>query len=124
LQTVKVWHRETQQNPPDPHPISVRDHHDDRVFVRVALEGEWPHSVRHRRGLLVSKWFTKNPLTTFEADLAEMCSVIHHACIAACQIGENATVFDCGPASSMHSVVGRRAGSSALLWGFGVSLRR
>ena len=93
------------------------------LFVRVALEvnGLIQHGIA--ADCLPPKWFTKNPLTTFEDDLAEMRSVIHHACLAACQVGESATVFELWTRlfDAQRAWAEQRA-VPPLLWGFGVSL--
>src|SRR5262245_29723526 len=43
---------------------------------------------------LPPKWFTKDPSTTFESDLADMLEVIRSECAIAENVGECASVFD------------------------------
>ncbi|MEX0776984.1 MAG: hypothetical protein WD042_14865, partial [Phycisphaeraceae bacterium] len=67
------------------------------VFVRVAVEVDG----RQSRGIpgvaadhLPPKWFTKDPGTTYEADVAEMLGVIDEAAALAVGVGEAESVFD------------------------------
>ena len=55
---------------------------DAQPAVGVASEG------------LPPKWFTKDPQTTFRDDLADMFSVIGHACQTATQLGEAGSTFE------------------------------
>src|SRR6266540_2727421 len=93
------------------------------LFVRVALDvdGRKQHGIA--ADCLPPKWFTKNPLTSFESDLAEMRSVIRSACTAAREAGEAASVFELWTRIfDSQRAWAQEHGFPPLLWGFGVSL--
>lgn len=72
---------------------------------------------------LPPKWFTKNPETSYEADVAEMLEVIRKACAVGVEVGEARTIFELWQAV----YAAQKTWASArkippLLWSFGVSL--
>ena len=63
------------------------------LFVRLEVEvGGRAHVGLAAEGL-PPKWFTKDPTTSFHADLADMFDVIRHACATAVDAGAAATPF-------------------------------
>jgi hypothetical protein len=72
---------------------------------------------------LAPKWFTKNPATTTDDDIAEMLAVIDAACTFARAIGPAPTVFALWQRLyAAQQAWGSGRGYPPLLWGFGVSL--
>jgi len=93
------------------------------LFVRVGLEMNGRMQQGVAADCLPPKWFTKNPATTFEADLAEMRSVIRHACTAACDAGPAGSVFELWTRLfDAQRIWSKERGLPPLLSGFGVSL--
>jgi len=93
------------------------------LFVRVDLEVDGVPCSGIAADGLAPKWFTKNPATTTDHDIAEMVEVIEAACAFARSASGAATVFELW----QHIYAAQqRWGSSKeyppLLWGFGVSL--
>lgn len=93
------------------------------IFLEIELEIDgYRHTGIASEGL-PPKWFTKNPDTSFEDDLAEMLQVIKTACMFARQIRRSDTVFDL-----WHLIYNKQRqwasseGYPSLLWSFGVSL--
>ena len=64
------------------------------LFVRIELEMDGSRCAGVAADGLAPKWFTKNPATTTQDDIAEMVQVIQAACAFACSTGGAATVFD------------------------------
>ncbi len=93
------------------------------LFVRVTLDiGGAPHTGIASDGL-PPKWFTKDPATSFQDDLAGMLRVIENACLLAGQAGSAPSVFDLWQElSSAQRRWAEGTGYPPLLWGFGVSL--
>ena len=91
-------------------------------IVRVELEVNGNRQTGIAADHLPPKWFTKNPTSSLESDLAEMREVIDHALHAAENLGSGDTVFDLW--LRLHAAQKRWAEPRypALLWGFGVSL--
>ncbi len=84
---------------------------DGRVIKGYAADG------------LAPKWFTKQPDTSPEQDIAELFAVITAACQFAEQAAPATTVFDLWQAIYAEQAAwGRAQGYPALLWGFGASL--
>ena len=83
---------------------------DDREFSGIAADG------------LPPKWFTKNPQTHFNDDLADMFEVIRHACQAATDASPATSPFELWQDiyQDQQSWAGDRY--PPLLWGLGVSL--
>jgi hypothetical protein len=72
---------------------------------------------------LPPKWFTKDPATSFQDDLADMLRVIENACRLARQAGSAPSIFDLWQRIyAAQEEWARRMGYPPLLWGFGVSL--
>lgn len=72
---------------------------------------------------LPPKWFTKNPDTSFAADLVDMRAVIDHAAEVGLHLPPQETVFDFWQALyKAQQDWGEAQGHPALLWNFGVSL--
>ena len=92
------------------------------LFVRVEVEIDGRRQWGIAADGLPPKWFTKDPKTTFTADLKEMMGVIRSACELAVEAGESGTVFDLW--LSIHKAQERKMGGQTppLLWNFGVSL--
>src|SRR5438045_3807652 len=64
------------------------------LFVRVEAEIDGASYVGVAADGLVPKWFTKNPATSAEYDIAEMLRVIAAACTFAREAGTASTVFE------------------------------
>lgn len=64
------------------------------LFVRalVEIDGQAQHGIA--ADFLPNKWFTKDPNTTFEQDIAEMLKIIGMACDIAKSSGKQPSVFD------------------------------
>lgn len=93
------------------------------VFVQVDLE----IGGRPARGLasegLPPKWFTKNPETTFAADLADMLEVLRHAADSAVAAGTRESAFELWQHIHLHQVAwGRSRAFPGLLSGLGTAL--
>jgi hypothetical protein len=72
---------------------------------------------------LAPKWFTKDPATTYRADLAQMLEVIRHACDSALAVGAHSSVFDLWRETyAVQKVWAAERRLPPLLWGFGVSM--
>lgn len=72
---------------------------------------------------LAPKWFTKDPNTTYRADLAQMLEVIRHACESARAVGPQPTIFDLWRETyEVQRVWAAGRKLPPLLWGLGVSL--
>src|SRR2546430_1468397 len=83
---------------------------DGKIYLGFAADG------------LPPKWFTKDPATTFEQDLAAMLEVIRSACAIAEKIAAQPTVFALW--REVHERQSEWAGDRfpPLLWNFGVTL--
>lgn len=93
------------------------------LFVRVEAAVGGRTQVGLASEGLAPKWFTKDPSTTFRADLADMLRVIRHACGVAAAAGGAPTVFDLW--QRVHAAQTRWAageGYPPLLAGLGTSL--
>jgi hypothetical protein len=93
------------------------------LFLRIQAEVGGQKAVGVASEGLPPKWFTKDPGTTFRADLADMLAVIAHACETAAQLGAATTVFDLWQelyAEQQRWAVG--AGHPPLLASLGASL--
>src|SRR5258706_14782160 len=64
------------------------------LFMRVEAEIDGVTCVGVAADGLAPKWFTKNPATSAEYDIAEMLRVITAACVFAREAGAAATVFE------------------------------
>ena len=64
------------------------------LFVRVEAEIDGVTCVGVAADGLAPKWFTKNPATSAEHDIAEMLRVIAAACAFAREVGAAPTVFE------------------------------
>ena len=72
---------------------------------------------------LAPKWFTKNPDTTYRADLAQMLEVVRHACDSAAAVGAQPSVFEWWKETyALQKLWASERRLPPLLWGFGVSL--
>jgi hypothetical protein len=97
------------------------------LFVRLQIEVDGVISSGRAADSLPPKWFTKDPATTMQQDIAEMLDVIRAACDHAKAIGQAATVFAFWQqlyAAQKTWAEARRAlpAYPPLLWNFGVSL--
>jgi L-alanine-DL-glutamate epimerase-like enolase superfamily enzyme len=93
------------------------------LFVRLELDVAGRREVGVAADNLPPKWFTKDPATTFEADLAAMFAVITSACDTAQQLGPAATPFDLWRRLyAEQQRWGAAHGHPPLLAGFGASL--
>jgi L-alanine-DL-glutamate epimerase-like enolase superfamily enzyme len=93
------------------------------LFVRLELDVAGRRQVGVAADNLPPKWFTKDPATTYEDDLAAMFAVITAACDTAQQLGLAATPFDLW--QHLYEVQqrwGTAHGHTPLLAGFGASL--
>lgn len=93
------------------------------VFARVHLTVDGQTQAGLASDHLPPKWFTKNPDTPFEDDLAEMLDVIQTACRLAEGLPSAATVFELW--ESLYASQKAWAADTPyppLLWAFGVSL--
>lgn len=93
------------------------------LFVRVELEVGGVRQVGVASDGLAPKWFTKDPTTTFAADVADMLTVIEHAAALAQAHGSASTVFALWQqvdADQRQWAAAR--GFPPLLAGFGISL--
>src|SRR5690348_5657187 len=64
------------------------------IFLRLRLRLDGREHLGLAAEGLPPKWFTKDPSTTFAADLRDMLRVIEHACALARQAEPAPTVFD------------------------------
>src|SRR5215207_1877636 len=93
------------------------------LFVRVEAEIDGVACVGVAADGLAPKWFTKNPATSAEYDIAEMLRVITAACAFAREAGAAPTVFELWQRIyAEQQEWGRAQGYPPLLAGFGVSL--
>lgn len=93
------------------------------LFVRVEAEIEGVPCVGIAAEGLAPKWFTKNPATSAEHDIAEMLRVITAACAFAREAGAAPTVFELWQRIyAAQQAWGRAQGYPPLLASFGVSL--
>jgi hypothetical protein len=93
------------------------------LFVRLELDVAGRRQVGVAADNLPPKWFTKDPATTYEDDLAAMFAVVTAACDTAQQLGLAATPFDLW--QHLYEVQqrwGTAHGHTPLLAGFGASL--
>lgn len=93
------------------------------LFVRVTLDLDGALHTGIASDGLPPKWFTKDPATSFQDDLAGMFQVITSACDLALRAGAAPSVFDLW--QELYQAQQRWAegtGYPPLLWGFGVSL--
>jgi hypothetical protein len=93
------------------------------LFVRVEAEIDGVVCVGVAADGLAPKWFTKNPATSAEHDIAEMMRVIAAACAFTREAGAAATVFELWQrVYTAQQEWGRTQGYPPLLAGFGASL--
>jgi hypothetical protein len=93
------------------------------LFVRVEAEIDGTLCVGVAADGLVPKWFTKNPATSAEHDIAEMLRVIAAACSFAREAGAAPTVFELWlRIYAAQQEWGRAQGYPPLLASFGASL--
>jgi hypothetical protein len=93
------------------------------LFVRVEAEIDGRPCVGVAADGLVPKWFTKNPATSTEHDIAEMLHVIEAACGFAREAGAAPTVFELWRrVYDAQQGWGGAQGFPPLLAGFGASL--
>jgi len=72
---------------------------------------------------LPPKWFTKNPDSAFEGDIADMLTVIQSAADVACEIGAASSAFDLWQQIyTRQTAWAEGTDYPPLLWNFGVSL--
>ena len=72
---------------------------------------------------LAPKWFTNDPATSFEQDIAEMMEVIRYAGESVIEAGQCETVFDLWQeVYRKQEKWGQEKGYPALLWSFGVTM--
>jgi hypothetical protein len=64
------------------------------LFLRAIVELDGRRQSGMAADFLPNKWFTKDPDTTFEQDIADMLKIIGMAGEVACAGGKHATVFD------------------------------
>src|SRR4051812_21787257 len=90
------------------------------LFAKLTLEVDGRRVVGIAADHLSPKWFTKDPGTTYEQDIADMLEVIGHACDAALAAGPCGDVY--GLTSAVYaeqSAWGRGRGFPPLLYNFG-----
>ncbi|MEM7394281.1 MAG: hypothetical protein AAF492_18235, partial [Verrucomicrobiota bacterium] len=93
------------------------------TFVQVSLEQDGVVSRGTAADGLAPKWFTKNPGTSFEHDIAEMMEVIRHAGQAATEADPADTIYDLWrDIYDRQKAWGEEKSYPPLLWGFGVTL--
>lgn len=93
------------------------------LLLRVDLEVDGREYHGYAADNLVPKWFTKDPKSTYRADLAQMLEVIRHACDSARAVGRQPSIFDLWRETyAVQKVWAAERGLPPLLWGFGVSL--
>lgn len=93
------------------------------LFVQLRLEVDGCSSLGIAAEGLPPKWFTKDPDTSFEQDLADMLLVIRQAAVHAQTAGSAESVFDLWLALYQRQEVwGKKMGFPPLLWGLGVSV--
>jgi len=93
------------------------------LFVRVEAVIDGQHQWGVAADGLPPKWFTKDPMTTFAEDLAEMVAVIQSACQLATAAAAAPTLFAFWRTLYQNQQQWASAkGYPPLLWGFGVSL--
>ena len=93
------------------------------LLLRADLEIDGRPAQGFAADNLAPKWFTKDPKTTYRADLAQMLEVIRHACDAAVAVGAQASVFDLWRETySVQKLWAAERKLPPLLWGFGVSM--
>jgi hypothetical protein len=93
------------------------------LILRVVVEIDGRSSVGFAADNLPPKWFTKNPATSFEEEIAEMQEVVRTACAHAMAAGAAGSVFSLWQrifAAQEATATGR--GWPPLLAGFGPSL--
>lgn len=91
------------------------------VSVQAEIYGQRQQGVAADN--LPPKWFTKDPQSSFQADLAEMVAVIRSACRLAAEVQSAATIFDFWwQLYQAQAAWGAAQGYPPLLWNFGVSL--
>ncbi len=93
------------------------------LLLRIAVQISGREVIGFAADNLPPKWFTKNPATSFEEEIAEMREVIRSACAQAEVIGAAGTVFDLW--QEIHAAqegTAAERGWPPLLAGFGVSL--
>ena len=97
------------------------------LFIRLQLEVDGIAATGIAADVLPPKWFTKDPATTMQHDIAEMLDVIRSACHQAKAIGQAATIFAFW--QQLYTAQKRWAEARSelpayppLLWNFGVSL--
>jgi hypothetical protein len=91
--------------------VRVEAEIDGALYAGIAADG------------LAPKWFTKNPATSAEHDIAEMLCVIAAACTFARAAGAAPTVFELWQqVYAAQQEWGRAQGYPPLLASFGVSL--
>jgi hypothetical protein len=93
------------------------------LFVRVLCEIDGHLQWGISADSLIPKWFTKDPLSSYQNDLDDMLEVIQHACQIASQLESASTVFDLWQ-QVFHAQQkwASQEGYPPLLWNFGVSL--
>ncbi|MFI5269403.1 MAG: hypothetical protein ACHQ7M_18660, partial [Chloroflexota bacterium] len=93
------------------------------LFVRLQLEVDGVRQVGVASDGLAPKWFTKDPATTFAADVEDMVTVIEHAATLALMRGAAPTVFGLWQeVDANQRQWAATRGFPPLLAGFGVSL--
>ena len=93
------------------------------LFVRVQLDLNGRRSWGIAADHLPPKWFTKDPQTSYQDDIAAMLAVITNACRLATELPAQPTVFLCW--QQLYTAQKQWATSAnhpPLLWAFGVSL--
>ncbi|HYR57732.1 MAG TPA: hypothetical protein VEO95_03840, partial [Chthoniobacteraceae bacterium] len=93
------------------------------LLLRAVAEIDGRACIGHAADNLPPKWFTKNPDTSFEDEIAEMREVIRCACAHAVAAGFEENVFALWQAIlAMQQRTAAERGWPPLLAGFGVSL--
>ncbi len=90
------------------------------LFVTVDIDGRREAGVAADN--LPPKWFTKNPETSYRADVVEMIDVIESACAVALGSGRHDSVFDLWQRVHRERVRSDDSEVAPLLAGFGVSV--
>lgn len=93
------------------------------LFARVLLEVDGRQTWGISADVLANKWFTKDPLTSYEQDLSDMLKVIHAACDIAEAAGGHRSLFDLWESIYLaHQAWAGGWGFAPLLASFGASL--
>ena len=103
--------------------ITTFDRKCPHLFLRLLLEVDGKATWGVAADMLPNKWFTKDPSTTYAADIDDMLKIIQSACDLSVAVGSHEQVYDWW----QHVYQGQQAwaggwGYPPLLAGFGTSL--